>query len=180
MQNGKLVLDFGGGRVQTLARLAVAANGEERWLSRATSGADYSVHEFTVARVQSGLAFSDANAVNRWRSRPALSEISLGFYLNLVAAHTGTEESEDLDGTVTPLRTNSWAIDNGALVITSYRLPDGSAAGSCPAGVTCTIRNQRTWVMLRNDAAGVFVFETARFSDTDIRYRINRYDRSAP
>ena len=180
MQNGKLVLDFGGGRVQTLARLAVAANGEERWLSRATSGADYSVHEFTVARVQNGLAFSDANAVNRWRSRPALSEISLGFYLNLVAAHTGTEESEDLDGTVTPLRTNSWAIDNGALVITSYRLPDGSAAGSCPAGVTCTIRNQRTWVMLRNDAAGVFVFETARFSDTDIRYRLNRYDRGAP
>jgi hypothetical protein len=180
LQGGKLVVDFGAGRVQTMARLAVAANGEERWLSRVTSGADYSVHEFTVVRVQGGLSFNDASAVSRWRSRPALSEISLGFYLHLIADHSGTEESEDFDGTITPLRSNSWIVDNGALVITSYRLPDGSAAGSCPAGVTCTIRNQRSWTLLRSDAAGVFVFETARFSDTDIRYRINRYERGAP
>ncbi|MES2316143.1 MAG: Ig-like domain-containing protein [Pseudomonadota bacterium] len=180
LQGGKLVVDFGSGRVQTLARLAVAANGEERWLARASAGPDYAMHEFTLVRVQAGLAFSEASALQRWRSRPALSEISLGFYLNLMASHLGMEETEDLDGTITPLRDNSWSIEDGALVITSYRLPDGTASGSCPAGAACTIRTQRSWTMLRNDAAGVFVFEKARFSDTDVRYRINRYERSTP
>ena len=180
LQNGKLLVDFGAGRVETLVRLAVAANGEERWLARASAGADYAVHEFTVARVQPGLAFTEAGAVNRWRSRPALSEIGLDFYLNLLASHAGTEETRDFDGSVTPIRDNSWSVDNGALVITSYRLPDGTAVGTCPPGVACTIRTQRSWTLLRNDAAGVFVFEKARFSDTDIRYRLNRYERSTP
>jgi hypothetical protein len=178
LQGGKLVLNFPGGRTQTLARLAVAANGEERWLSRAGTAADYAPVEFTVARAQSGLAFTDANAVSRWRARPALSEISIGIYINLLANHTGTEQAEDLSGAVTTVRNNGWTIENGALVITSYQLPDGSVAGSCPAGVTCTIRAQRTWTMVRSDATGVFVFEKARFSDTDIRYRVFRYDRS--
>jgi hypothetical protein len=90
------------------------------------------------------------------------------------------DETEALDGSVTALRPNSWNVAGGALVITAYRLPDGSVAANCPAGVTCSIYSQRSWTLLRSDAAGVFVFETARFSDTDIRYRINRYERGTP
>ena len=179
-QNGKLVLDTGSGRVQTMARLALAANGEERWLARGAAGTDYALHEFTAVRVQPGLAFTEASAARRWRSRPALSEISLAFYLNLRADHGATDEVENLDGSVTPLRENSWSIDGGALVTTSYKLPDGSTAASCPAGVTCTIRTQRSWTLLRDDAGGVFVFEKTKLSDTDTRYRINRYERSSP
>lgn len=179
-QNGKLVVDMGSGRVQTMARLSVAANGEERWLARAAAGADYALHEFTAVRVQPGLSFSETSALSHWRSRPALSEISPVFYLNLRADHSATDEVENLDGTVTPLRENSWSIDGGTLVTTSYRLPDGSAAASCPAGVSCTIRNQRSWTLLRDDASGVFVLERANLSDTDTRYRIMRYERSTP
>lgn len=179
-QNGKLVVDFGAGRVQTLVRLALGANGEERWLGRASSGADHALYEFTVVRVQSGLAFSEASAVNRWLSRPVLSEISIALFVNLLANHTGTDEAEELNGTVTTFRNTSWRIDGGTLLITSYNLPDGSAVASCPAGVTCTIRTQRSWTELRSDARGVFVFEMVRFSDSDIRYRINRYERTLP
>jgi hypothetical protein len=177
-QSGKLVVNFGAGRVQTMVRLAVAANGEERWLGRASAGADYALYEFAVVRVQPGLAFTDASAVNRWLSRPVLSEISISLFVNLLASHAGIDEALELDGTVVPFRTTSWSVDGGALVITSYSLPDGSAAASCPAGVTCTIRTQRSWTLLRSDAAGVFVFEMVRFSDADIRYRVNRYDRT--
>lgn len=178
LQSGKLVLNFGAGRVQTMARLAVAANGEERWLGRASAGADYALHEFTVVRVQPGLSFTDASAANRWRSRPVLSEISVALFVNLLANHTGTDEAEELSGAVVPFRDTSWSVEGGAVVITSYNLPGGGVAGTCPAGVACTIRTQRSWSLLRSDASGVFVFEMARFSDGDIRYRINRYDRS--
>lgn len=177
-QNGKLVVNFGAGRIQTMARLAVAANGEERWLGRASAGADYALYEFTVVRVQPGLSFTDSSAVNRWLSRPVLSEISISLFVNLLANHAGTDEALEMDGTVVPFRNTSWSVDGGALVITNYSLPDGSAVASCPAGVTCTIRTQRSWSILRSDAAGVFVFEMVRFSDADIRYRINRYDRT--
>lgn len=177
-QGGKLVVNFGSGRVQTMARLAVAANGEERWLGRASSGTDHALYEFTVVRVQPGLSFTDAGAVNRWLSRPVLSEISISLFVKLLASHAGTDEAQELDGTVVAFRNTSWSVDGGALVITNYSLPDGSAVASCPAGVTCTIRTQRSWSLLRSDAAGVFVFEMVRFSDTDIRYRVNRYDRT--
>ena len=177
-EGNKLVVDLGAGKVQTMARVAIAANAEERWLSRVASGADYAVVEFAGVRVQPGLSFTEANAVNRWRARPPQSEIGVNLYLNLLANRTATDEAEELNGTVTPVRDNSWAINNGAVVVTSYRLPDGSAAGSCPAGVTCTIRTQRTWTLLRSDATGVFVFEVSRLSDTDVRYRVMRYDRT--
>ena len=177
-EGNKLVVDFGGGKVQTMARLAVAANAEERWLSRVASGSDYSVVEFAGVRVQPGLSFTQASAVNRWRARPPQSEIGVNLYLNLLANLTATDEAEEMNGTVTPIRDNSWAVNNGAVVVTSYRLPDGSVAGSCPAGVTCTIRTQRTWTLLRSDATGVFVFEASRLTDTDTRYRVMRYDRT--
>jgi hypothetical protein len=178
MEGNKLVIDMGAGKVQTMARVAVAANAEERWLSRVASGSDYSVVEFAGVRVQPGLSFTQASAVNRWRARPPQSEIGVNLYLNLLSNLTATDEAEELNGTVTTIRDNSWSVENGAVVVTSFRLPDGSAAGSCPAGVTCTVRTQRTWVLLRSDASGVFVFETSRLSESDVRYRVIRYDRA--
>lgn len=178
LEANKLVVDLGAGKLQTMARLSLAANGEERWLTRVASGADYSVLEFAGARVQPGLSFTQASATNRWRVRPPQSEIGVNLYLNLLGNLTAVDEAEELNGTVTPFRDNSWLVQNGAVVVTSYRLPDGSAAGSCPAGVTCTIRAQRTWTLLRSDDAGMFVFEVSRNSDTDVRYRVLRYDRT--
>jgi hypothetical protein len=39
---------------------------------------------------------------------------------------------------------------------------------------------KRRWTLLRDDAGGVFVFEKTKLSETDTRYRINRYERSTP
>jgi hypothetical protein len=176
MQDGKLVVDYGNGKVHTLVRFRQNANGLERWLLRAADGAGYTMQELTLVKVQPGLAFSAANAVHHWRSNP--NSLYLGTHTNIVvsADFLAGEDTQMANGELTSPRLNSWAIEGGKLVIRSYLTAWGGTVAVCPAGQVCTVRFERTWTMIRSDANVVTVLENYSTSPTQVaRQRVIQF-----
>ena len=107
--------------------------------------------------------FTPVNAVARW-----LSSVNAGlitdsnFYINLMSSNLGQQENQSLSGTIT------------------YRLPSGASSATCPSGVVCTVRVQRTWTLLRATNRTNFVLEKLEFPGPNgfSQTRINRYDGS--
>ena len=179
MQDGKLVIDYGSGRVHTLARFRTNAIGLERWLMRAGEGAEYTPQELTMVKVQPALAFTEANAVQHWRNNP--SSLYIGSHTNIVvtADFLAGEDTQAADGTISSGKLNSWLIEGGKLVIRSYRTASGATVGVCPTGEACTLRTQRTWTMIRNDGNVTTVLESYLASPTQpARQRVIQFSHS--
>ncbi len=177
MQDGRLVIDYGNGQLHMLVRVRASADGEERWLLRAGVGADYAMHEIMVVKAQPGLAFTEANAVQRWRSGPTSLFFGTHTLVNVQANLLALELAEAVNGTLSTTRTSAWTIEDGKLAMRSYRLPNGQTATACPAGQTCTLRSERIWTLVRNDADRITVLE-AIYSAQQPRQRLIQYSRN--
>jgi len=174
-QNGKLVLDFTSPHSLTMGRFRINANGEEHWLVRASYGGDYSVYEAMIVRPQAGVAFTDANAVQRWFSSPLSNAITSLNEVDVLASHASRYQTENLDGTFTISANTSWRVEDGILAMRDYRTSSGSIVAVCPTGQTCTTNTTRFWRMLRNDGTSIVVLDYYYITPTNVRKRLLRY-----
>lgn len=162
------------GEVQTISRLARAANGEERWLIRLTTpGVGGAAATTTtqcncmVVKQTSDATFTAATAaqqwlfglssdlVSRWRTGMVFNADGSGGYLNVT-----------LGGSPQITQPLSWQLTAGGQIsMTTYTLPDGSRAGTCPPGQVCTVYATRTWSKLA-DAGSNKVFVLVQYSIT--------------
>lgn len=176
LEEGKLVINFASGARQTMARVGVDAQGDERWLARVSAGASYAVHDVLITRVQPGLTFNANSVVKRWSNEINFAGITPFFLVTVNADNTSREDTVYPYGAVNLARQTSWTVQNGQIVMRSYKVPGVTApAATCPAGLTCTLSTERKWTLLRNNPSGIVVLEEFVNNPTAKRQRINRY-----
>jgi hypothetical protein len=178
MEDGRLVLDVSNyignpnfpptSALLSMGRVRLDADGTERWLVRGSFDGDYSTYEAFVVRPQPNLSFNETNAV---------SSLTTGFGSNYIdrrtvytarADHTSSVEFLGVDGVTRGLASNtSWVIENGKLVMRSYR-KQGSTLNlaSCPAGAICTVYNERIWTLLARNSKSITVLDSYKSSPT--------------
>ncbi|MES2320020.1 MAG: Ig-like domain-containing protein [Pseudomonadota bacterium] len=178
IEDGRLVLTFPGAKTLTLARIWVHANGEERWLVRGTSAAGYGISEMMIVRPQTGLAFTEANAVQRWASNTSSDFISSTSYVNVQADHISVNELLATNGVTSTGGQSSWTTEYGKLVMRAYSTSPGTSMPVCPARANYTLRSERTWTMLSSDANSIVVLENYMISPGNVQRRVQRYSRT--
>lgn len=167
-----LTLTYATGEVQTISRLSRAANGEERWLIRLTSPGVNGVAASTttqcncmVVKQTTGAAFTAATAAQQWLfglSPDLVSRWRTGMDFN--ADGSGGYVNVTLGGTPQITQPLSWQLTvDGQISMTTYNLPGGGYAATCPPGQTCTVYATRTWRKLA-DAGSNKVFVMAYYN----------------
>lgn len=181
IEDGKLVTSTRNGDgvlVQTLARLRVAPDGEERWLVRvALPGGGYQVYEALMVKQQSGLAMTPALAVNRWRSRAGSEAIAQELHINVRGDGIAEEQLYGLDGSLSTIRSTTWTASGASLTMDVWNRPDGTVGGTCPYLFGCTLVRSRGWTLLRTTGDTMFVMENLFVNGQNLR-RVNRYERA--